>query len=376
MDREKHKQYCANLEISLKKGLVKKILRQREGLEELSLEIDGCAQKGLSFPQLTGPAETGDEVWVNTTAVDLKLGSGGRHFIAANLSRPERKEVKKGGHIIKLRYTPLQLKVNTLEESFPEIFKEHDSIDGLPVIILELHSMLLPAVYTLKEALPGLKLTYIMTDGGALPLVLSEQVYYLKQEGLLDCTITVGHAFGGDLECVNIYTALLGAKHILGSDVAIIAMGPGIVGTGTVFGFTGIEQGENINRVGLLRGRAVTCPRISFLDSRSRHRGISHHSITSFSRVAHFPAEIALPVVDGERRSLLSRQLAEHNLPGIHKLTWHETGEITAGLSGLSFKVTSMGRTVSDDPYFFAAPAAAAKAVLNLIKDKKEERKC
>ncbi len=374
MSGEKHNQYRANLELSLKKGLVKNILRRREGLEELSLEIDGCVQKGLSFPQLTGFTETGDEVWVNTTAVDLKLGSGGRHFIVANLSRPERKDIKKEGHIMKLRYTPLQFKVNTLEESFPDIFKKHDAIDGLPVIILELHSMLLPAVYTLKETLPGLKITYIMTDGGALPLALSEQVYYLKQEGLLDHTITVGHAFGGDLECVNIYTALLGAKHILMSDAAVIAMGPGIVGTGTAFGFTGIEQGENINRVGLLGGRAVTCPRISFLDSRSRHRGISHHSITSLSRVALSPAEIALPAVEREKRVLLSRQLAEHNLPGIHKLSWQDTGETAAKLAGLNFQVTSMGRTVSEDPYFFAAPAAAAKAVLTLFKDKKEER--
>ena len=81
-----------------------------------------------------------------------------------------------------------------------------------------------------------------MTDGAALPIYLSKNVDTLKKKGLIDNTITIGSAFGGDYECINIYTALITAKEVLKADVVFVSMGPGIAGTGTKYGFTGIEQ--------------------------------------------------------------------------------------------------------------------------------------
>ena len=83
---------------------------------------------------------------------------------------------------------------------------------------------------------PGRRLVYLMSDGAALPLGFSQTVTALKQEGLLAATITFGHAFGGDLEAVNIYSALLAAKHVVQADLAVVLMGPGVVGTGTTLG--------------------------------------------------------------------------------------------------------------------------------------------
>ena len=77
-------------------------------------------------------------------------------------------------------------------------------------------------------------------------------------------TITVGHAFGGDLETINIYTGLIAAKEILKGDITIISMGPGIVGSGTKYGFTGMEQGYIVDAINNLGGLAVAVPRISF----------------------------------------------------------------------------------------------------------------
>ena len=46
----------------------------------------------------------------------------------------------------------------------------------------------------------------------------------------------------------------------------MVAMGPGIVGTGTNYGFTGIEQGTIIDAVNTLGGIPIAIPRISFAD--------------------------------------------------------------------------------------------------------------
>ena len=177
--------------------------------------------------------------------MELNLGTGGYHFVIYNLNSNGRDTSKKG-HIMKLRYTPFQIKTFAVEEQnspHHKIFHEFKSLDNMPVVVGTLHSMLIPIASTLKYLNTNLKIAFIMTDGAALPLYLSNNVYELRQKDIIYKTITLGHAFGGDYEVVNIYNALITAKEIAKCDVAIVTMGPGIVGTGTPYGFTGIEQG-------------------------------------------------------------------------------------------------------------------------------------
>ncbi len=143
----------------------------------------------------------------------------------------------------------------------------------------------------------------------------------------------------------------------------IIAMGPGNVGTATKFGFTGIEQGENINKVNALGGKAITCLRLSFTDPRLRHQIISHHSITSLKKIAVTPACIALPLLKTIETKMLVEELEKNGLPDIHRIKWHNTAATMLELHRLPFKVQSMGRTLQDDPIFFAAAAAAGEQV-------------
>ena len=89
---------------------------------------------------------------------------------------------------------------------------------------------------------PDARIAYVMTDGGALPLWFSRTVAAL--EDVLCGTVTVGQAFGGDLEAVTVHTALLAAKHVLRADLAIVTQGPGNLGTGTPLGFSGVAAGE------------------------------------------------------------------------------------------------------------------------------------
>ena len=88
--------------------------------------------------------------------------------------------------------------------------------------------MVLPCIAGIR-LLTHLIISYIMSDGVPLPLVEGKNVAGTK---LAQGTITAGHAFGGDLEAINIYSALAAAAEVQ-KPYNYVAMGPGIVGTGT-----------------------------------------------------------------------------------------------------------------------------------------------
>ena len=123
--------------------------------------------------------------------------------------------------------------------------------------------------------------------------------------------MTVGQAFGGDLEAVTLHSGLLAARHVLGADVAVVIQGPGNLGTDTRWGFSGVAAGEAVNAVAALGGRPIGGLRVSEADARARHRGLSHHSSTAYGRVALAPADLVLPVLPGEFGAGLRAQVDE-----------------------------------------------------------------
>src|SRR3954453_23640688 len=90
---------------------VSEILASRRGLQRVLLDD---ASRAYVLTALTGEVDAGDEVVVNTTAVDLGLGTGGWHVVHWNLSRREL-ELPGGGHVMKLRYTSLQADTGAAE---------------------------------------------------------------------------------------------------------------------------------------------------------------------------------------------------------------------------------------------------------------------
>lgn len=348
--------------IRIRQGRVAEIISSSRGVTEIRVEVGGRLEKTINYDFLTGPVQEDDVVTLNTTAVYKSLGSGGYHFVMANQSVRET-EVEELGHIMKMRYTPCQVKCFTVEEELnPNRAKIEDfkSLKGTPVIIGTLHSQLAPAAAGVKAVSGGkLKVAYVMTDGAALPIQMSRTVAELKEKGLIDGTVTVGHAFGGDYEAVNIYTGLIAAKEAAGADVIIVAMGPGIVGTGTKFGFTGIEQGEIINAVNILGGKPVAIPRISFADSRERHKGVSHHTITVLTKIAITRSTVVIPVLDPVKANFVENQLLKSGASLEHDVV-SENGEPAIHyLMEKGIVVTTMGRNLSQDKEFFLAAGAA-----------------
>lgn len=354
--------------IRIRRGRVTSITGARPGVTEIRVECEGGEAGAVNYDRLTGPVQIGDEVLLNTTAVYKALGTGGRHFVTANCTgRPP--DPAETGHIMKLRYTPLQVKVLAAEEEDSPLagrIREIDSLDGLPAAVAGLHSQLAPFAAALALLRPGTRLIYLMTDGAALPAVFSRTVDELRRKGLLAAVVTCGHAFGGDYEAVNIYSGLLTAR-ALGADAVIAGMGPGIVGTGTRFGHTGIEQGQLVNAAASLRGKPVVIPRICFADVRQRQRGISHHTLTALSRVALAPATVVIPDLPPGQNEAIRKQIQKARLEERHEVLTENGTAAIDGMARYGLRVTSMGRGVGEIPEFFLAVGAAAAYTAKLL---------
>ena len=349
--------------ISKRIGIVEKIRSESDVIQDILVNINGKTERAYNYIQLTGKANIGDKVALNTTAVELSLGTGGFHFVIFNMDNPE-STFTEGGHIMKLRYTPMQIKVDSVEEQeseYHDIFNDFVCLEKLPVAVGALHSILPPFAATFKKHCPDKKLVYIMTDGAALPMAFSKNVENLKERGLIDSTITYGNAFGGDYECVNIYTALITAKTICKADCVIVAMGPGIAGTGTKYGFSGIDQGMIIDAIEKLNGESYVIPRISFADLRPRHIGISHHSITILSEITNKSTNLIINACyDESKLRIIKDQILCNSIGEKHKVSFKPYSSTKDDLDYYDLKVKSMGRTFEEDKEFFVAASTVA----------------
>jgi hypothetical protein len=337
---------------SFRTAQVTEILSERPGLQRMGVRMpDGSAARAYSVTQLTGNCSVGDRVVLNTTAVELGLGTGGWHVVHWNLSREELVEPGPE-HIMKLRYTSLQFDAGTDELTHPEA---DEPLDGLPVAVCSVHSQVATVAAAFAAAAPGRRLVYVMTDGASLPLAMSDLVVAMKDRSLITGTVTAGHAFGGDLEAVTVASALGLAAHTLHADAVVVGMGPGVVGTGTRWGTTGIEVAPILDTVAALGGTPVLCVRASDGDPRPRHQGVSHHTTSTLALCHSTP--LAAPVPP-EAATLDGVQVVDPG-PG---------PSATELFEQLDLHVTTMGRTVEQDPLFFAAAAAAGRLLAHQLR--------
>jgi hypothetical protein len=333
--------------------------------------VDGDSIRALAYPALTGSPRVGDRVLLNVTALRAGLGTGGYAFVVAIPDRlPADGEIT--GHIVKSRYTPLQAMTASADEqgsAHHDLLESADSVDGMPVVVADLHSAL-PAILaglydSYGTACGDARAVYVMTDGGALPAWFSRTVAGLREAGWLAATVTAGQSFGGDLEAVTVHSGLLAARHAAGADVAIVTQGPGNLGTGTRWGFSGVAAGEAVNAAAVLGGRPVASLRVSFADQRERHRGVSHHSLTAYGRVALAAADVVLPDLPAPFGERVAADAAP--LGGRHRLVTVALDGLDAALRGCPVPLSTMGRSLDEDREYFLAAAAAGRHAASLL---------
>lgn len=336
-------------------GDVIELLEERPGLQVLTVQIGSDERRAVLFTRYAAPAEPGDRVVLNTTANELDLGSGGEDFVVWNLAH-DAHDARSDGHIMKLRYTPLQtevLAVESPESAHHTTMRYADGLQEMPVLAASLHSQLLPVVMALKRSKPRVRLCYVMTDGGALEASLSQTARRLRELGWLNAIVTIGHAVGGDLEAVNVYSGLLASRHVVKADVAIVGMGPGVVGTATPFGTTALEMGLTLNATASLGGTPIAVVRMSSAEERDRHRGMSHHAVTALTRVALTSVDVPIPTGHGAG---LEEVAARHRVIEVN--ADRVLGDLDEGRS-LGLEPSHMGRGPEEDRLFFLAAGAA-----------------
>jgi hypothetical protein len=345
-------------------GTVTALGRRWRGAVEVDVALvrrgddDPDTVRALAYPALVGEPRPGDRVLVNVNALAIGLGTGGYGIVVA---LPDRlpADADTVGREVKARYTPLQVLVEAADSD-----DRAADLDGMPVVTADLHSAVPAVLAGVHAGRPTARVAYVMTDGGSLPAWFSRTLDALADR--LVGVVTTGQAFGGDLETTNVHTGLLAARHGLGADVAIVAQGPGNLGTGTVWGFSGTAAGEAVNAVAALGGRPVGAVRVSDADPRERHRGVSHHSLTAYGRVALAAADLVVPVgLPEPLATTVDAALAPLCPP--HRVVAVDPAELDEALRSLPLKLSTMGRDLDADYAYFLTAAAAGRHAADLL---------
>ena len=349
-------------------GTVIEQVRHWPGAVECTVVLEDApdtALRALAYTAMVGTPQPGERVLLNASALLKGLGTGGLAFVVVCPDHLPADPPPGLGHIVKARYTPMQqmlLAVDEQDSPHHDALAGADDLAGMPVVVADLHSALPAVLAGIRAVNPDARVAYVMTDGGALPAAFSRAVAGLADAGWLAATLTVGQAFGGDHEAVTTHTGLLAARHVVGADVTVVAQGPGNVGTGTRWGYSGVACADALHAADVLGGRGVASLRVSGADRRERHRGISHHSRTAYGRALLTPADVPVTTMpDPELDTLVRTQLVELVSTARATLTVAEVpadGLIDA-LRTSPVGLTTMGRGLDHDPAPFVAAAAA-----------------
>ncbi|MGI8595095.1 MAG: DUF3866 family protein [Solirubrobacteraceae bacterium] len=319
-----------------------------EADEGLLVEVGGDRRPAWADEHMVGPCKVGDEVVVNVEALDLALGSGGFDVVHVNLTRGLASGGPDDPRVMKLNYTSLQHAVAPVEER-----AHRRAAPGVAGVIF-LHGQLAAVCWALAQRAPGARVGYVQTAGGALPGSLPDVVRELRERELLAGHVTAGAAHGGEAEAITTAGAL---DHGLGEarwDVALCGPGPGILGSGSRLGHGGMSALDSAHVAMALGHRTVLVPRMSAADRRQRHRGLSHHSRTVLELLLA-PVVLALPE-------------QERPPPEAER---HEPCGAAADLDGYrasGLPARTMGRSLEEDPLFFASALAGGAVLADMIR--------
>lgn len=333
--------------LSLRRGTVVSVEDDGAGVALLSVDLGVSPRPAFADTGMVGEIREGDEVIVNTEAVDLGLGSGGRDVVVVNLTRGLDAVADESRRVMKLNYSPLQSCVDPIEA------EEFLGPVGRPVGVFQLHGHLAPVVWAAREARPELSIGYVQTGGGALPGAFSRDVVELRSRGLLAGHITAAPAYGGEDEAMTTIGAIHAGLTGCGWDCAVVGPGPGIIGSATALGHGGMIALDSAHAAMALGCPTVLVARASSGDPRERHQGISHHTRSTL-RLLLAPVTVGLspsvpppPEIEGHRWVR-----AEVDLDGY-------------AASGLSR--TTMGRDLLEDPMFFEQALAGGVALARSV---------
>jgi hypothetical protein len=248
---------------------------------------------------------------------------------------------------MKLNYSSLQHAVLPVEDGGSATSVR----PGAGAAVVSLHGQLAPLCWAYAQA-GGERLGFVQTAGGALPGGHSRVVRELRERGLLAGFLTAGPAYGGEGEAMSTAGAIEHGFAELGWGAVVCGPAPGIIGSASALGHGGMAALDSAHAAAALGCEVLVCPRMSSGDERPRHHGLSHHSQTVLSLLL-VPVTVPLP----------------EDVPGLDELTdgdppsaRHRVVRQAADLAGYAasgLPARTMGRSIDEDEWFFAAALAA-----------------
>lgn len=316
---------------SFEQRTVTQIKLEREGLQRVLLD-DGT--QAASLTEIIGLLEVGQRVIVNTTAMDLNLGSGGYHLVHFNLDSKQGDRMRPG-RVLKARYLSEQLQADVWEEQDNEAPNVSD-LTGMKILLCQLHSHV-GAIAIATSAHGSGPVGFVMTDQASLPLAISDIVFQAKKSKVIGVTVTTGQSFGGEIEAVTVASGVLALKE-KNESTAIVGCGPGHLGTNSKLGFSGLELVGHATILSKLGANVALAVRASSNDQRERHQGVSHHTRTLLELIPH-SIDVPIPSnVSGHEIESLGHTAMRYSDPSISDL-----------LSESNINIQSMDRPLFED---------------------------
>lgn len=329
------------------------------GVEPLEVEVGGERRRAWADESMVGPAAVGDEVIVNTAAIDLGLGSGGFDVVHVNLTRGlEGGETAPGVHVMKLNYSSLQHAVEPAEAPLSSPPRPKRPV---PVLVLPLHGHLAPAAWAAARG-EG-RVGFVQAGGGGVPGSLSRDVAVLLERGLIAGHLTATPSYGGEREAITLLGGLHAAAGELGWDAILVGPGPGILGSETRYGHGGMAALDAAHCALALGLPTMLSPRLSAGDPRPRHLGLSHHTASVLELLL---GEVEVPLPAGLAELWPDAAGGPDEAIGAALAERHRPVEAAADLDGYAasgLPTRTMGRELGADRLFFAAPLAAGAAL-------------
>ncbi|MDO5700288.1 MAG: DUF3866 family protein, partial [Bowdeniella nasicola] len=279
-------------------GTITARTRTFSGCDRFEVHTEDGPVRAVAYHAIVGHLRVGERVIMNCAALARGLGTGGVAFVIAPADRLPDDDRESFGHIVKGRYLPTQVMVGAVDEQdspHHEVFCDPAPLTGVPVVVADLHSAVPAVLAGLRLDRPQARAAYVMSDGAALPAAFSVSAALMREAGLLEGIVTCGQSFGGDLEATSVANGIIAAHRVLNADVVVIAQGPGNVGTGTTYGFSGLDTAWHLAQARMVGAVPIAVARASGADPRARHRGLSHHSTTVLDDALTFPVHLPVP---------------------------------------------------------------------------------
>ena len=64
-------------------AILQRKISERQGIEIWDVLLDGQQAEAIVYPEFLGSPKPGEHVLLNTTAMELQLGTGGQHIVMA-----------------------------------------------------------------------------------------------------------------------------------------------------------------------------------------------------------------------------------------------------------------------------------------------------